>query len=129
MAQVAPQFDQSSESYLYTWKITNWNQGISGSLSLLGRGSSAYFPPGEEKVRDRGWGGIRKSCKVKVMYVHSQGNTSEGCNIHTEGSNGNFLNHCRRSSLHIDILIKIVIVCLAHSCIFSFYFSRYKNTL
>lgn len=53
MAQVAPQFDQLSESYLYTWKITNWNQGISGSLSSLGRGSSAHSSPtGKEKVRD-----------------------------------------------------------------------------
>lgn len=123
VAQVAPQFDQSSESYLYTWKITNWNQGISGSLSSPGRGSSAYFPPGKEKVWDRRQGGIRKSCKVKVMYDHSRGNTSEGCKIHTEGSNRNFSNHFRWRSLQIDILIKIVIVCLAYSCIFSFYFS------
>lgn len=98
--------------HLENYKLESGNQW---QFIIAGTGLECLLSPRWGESARQTMGGIRKSCKVKVMYDHSQRNK-----IHTEDSNRKFSNHCSWRSLHIDILIKIVIVCLAHSCIFSF---------
>lgn len=43
-AQVAAQFDQSSQSYLCAQKITNWNHGISSRLSSQEEHGGSHTP-------------------------------------------------------------------------------------